>query len=76
MATGDPFLQNQFTQAQSSGLLGSIGQGIGSLGGSHSSRDLRTPFGRICSAGKQNAWQPKTCFILHERTSRYVRILI
>lgn len=45
---------------------------VGSLGGLHSSRDLRTPFGRIRSAGKQNSWQPKTCFVLHERTSRLV----
>ena len=35
------------------------------------SRDLSGPFSRIRSAGKQNSWQPKTCFVLHERTSRY-----
>lgn len=47
----------------------------GNIGILHSSRDLRGPFGRIRSAGMQNLWQPKTCFVLHERTSRYVILM-
>lgn len=39
----------------------------------HSGQSLQNPFQIIRSEGKQNQLYAKKCFIMHERTSRYVR---